>query len=98
MTLNVAVPIIVALIAGLAAGLAPYLVERRKGSGRVGTSDAATVFDAATAYMTRLAEDNEHLRERLRTVEAREQECAKRIGQLERELSALKSTWAAPPP
>lgn len=91
MTINVLVPVVVALIAGLAAGLSPYLIARRSGSGRIETSDAATVFDAATKYMTRLADDNQALRERLDVLEQRESECVKRVGELQRELETLRA-------
>lgn len=98
MTSDIAIPIIVAAIAGMAAGVSPYLIERRKGSGSVATSDAGKVFEAATAYMSRLAEDNSQLRGensalriRIDVLEVREQECIRQIGVLHDELSGIKA-------
>lgn len=90
-TVNIVVPIVVALIAGLTAGGSAWLIARRSGSGRVDTSDARSVFEAQTQYMTRLADDNADLRQRMASLEQSEEECQARIRKLERQVDQLLS-------
>lgn len=90
MTTNVVVPIVLALIAAIGASGGTYLVARRAGSGKVDTSDARSVFEAQTNYMTRLADDNADLRQRIDALEQAESECMTKLREMQRQVDQLQ--------
>jgi molybdopterin converting factor small subunit len=78
----VSIPIIVAIIAGLAGSLGAYLAALRKLSGTVKHSEAETLWTAMSALTDDLTERNKYLRERLDV-------CEKRVDALETRIDFL---------
>ena len=78
------VPIIVSLLAAIAAPIGAYLVAARRLSGKIGTSDAAELWDEA-------ARMREHLTARLDTAYERASTLEERISTLEKESRALRA-------
>lgn len=89
-------PVWVALAGGAgvaATGLASWLLARRRESGSVRTSDAATLWNAYDRIMDRLTSEVEQLRERIAVLEAENAEyrhCRERVAVLEAEVARLR--------
>jgi molybdopterin converting factor small subunit len=75
-------PLIAAIVAGLAGALGAYLAALRKLSGTVKHSEAETLWTAMSALTDDLTERNKYLRERLDV-------CEKRVDALETRIDVL---------
>ena len=87
-------PVLVALAAATGAvvtGLCGYVVVRRTASGKVETSDAKTLWDAAEAIRKELRDELVMVRARLAGLEVEHAACKDRIADLESQVARLRS-------
>ncbi len=82
--------IIVAAIAGsgaLAAALITFLATRRQSSGRIETSDAATLWKASETIRKEMREELVSMRDQVATMKTQVADLLEQIGRLERRLA-----------
>lgn len=87
-------PVWVALAGGAGVGataLVSWLLGRRRESGSISTSDAATLWAETRSLLGDYREENGRLRERVAVLEQGREEDRRRIHELEDEVRHLKS-------